>query len=301
MSGLRGPTPIDRAVAALAGRQHGVVAVWQLLELGLGQTAIDERVRAGRLHRLYRGVFAVGHRVLKPEGYLMAAALACGGVISHVDAAELHGIRRRGYVRARIHVTCASRAGRRDKRLRIHRGDKLLPQDTTHVENIPVTSGSRTILDLAETGPVIREVERAEALGIFDLVAMNELLARGNGRRGVNRVRDAIARWQPTWTRSDMEDQMLTICDSIDAPRPDVNVWFPDLQIEVDFLWRALGLIIETDSQEHHASPSAREADYRRDSRLRGLGWRVERFTWREIFREPERVREVISAAVSAR
>jgi hypothetical protein len=301
MSPITGQTPLDQAIAALAASQHGVIADWQLRELGLTADAIVKRVRAGRLHRLYRGVFAVGHRVLRPEGHLMAAALACEGVISHVDAAELHGIRRRGYVRSRIHVTSPTRAGRRYKRLRVHDGSGLTEADVTRVENIPTTSVSRTILDLADTGPVIREVERAEALGIFDLVAMNELLARSNGRRGTGRVRDAITRWQPTWTRSDMEDQVLTICDSIDVPRPEVNVWFPDLQIEVDFLWRVLRLIIEADSQEHHASPSARERDYRRDSRLRRRGWRVERFTWREIFEEPERVRELLIEASSAR
>jgi very-short-patch-repair endonuclease len=98
-----------------------------------------------------------------------------------------------------------------------------------------------------------------------------------------------------------MEDRMLSICEGIGFPRPEVNVWFPDLKIEVDFLWRALRLIAEADSQEHHGTPSAREADYRRDSRLRRRGWRVERFSWREIFLTPEVVAETLSAAASAR
>lgn len=54
----------ELAIAGLANRQHGVVTRTQLRRLGLGSDAIDYRLRAGRMHFLYRGVFAVGHRVL---------------------------------------------------------------------------------------------------------------------------------------------------------------------------------------------------------------------------------------------
>jgi hypothetical protein len=243
--------------------------------------------------------------VLKPEGHLMAAALACDGYVSHVDAAELHGIRRRGYVRTRIHVTSPTRAGRRYKRLRVHDGSGLEAADVTRVENIPATAVPRTLLDLAETGPVNREVERADALGIFDLTAIRELLDRSNGRRGAHRLRQAIADARPTWTRSEIEDMVLTICENANLPRPLVNVWIPELGIEVDFMWPDLHLIIEADGHEHHGTPSAKERDNKRDRRLRRLGWQVERFSWREIVFEPEAVaavvRDAISAAASAR
>src|SRR5829696_7500237 len=51
----------DRRVAELAGRQHGVVARRQLISMGIGRGAIEARVCAGRLIRVHRGVFAVGH------------------------------------------------------------------------------------------------------------------------------------------------------------------------------------------------------------------------------------------------
>ena len=80
---------IDGLIAALAERQHGVVAVWQLLELGLGRGAIHHRVSMGRLHRIHQGVYAVGHRKLTPQGHRMAAVLAYGpdAVLSHWSAA----------------------------------------------------------------------------------------------------------------------------------------------------------------------------------------------------------------------
>src|SRR5436305_2401132 len=85
---------LDRLIAELAGRQHGVVARWQLLRAGLGAGAVDLRVRRGRLHVIHRGVYAVGHSVLSLDGYRMAAVLAAGegGVLSHRDACAAYGI-----------------------------------------------------------------------------------------------------------------------------------------------------------------------------------------------------------------
>src|SRR3954453_23073106 len=84
----------DWAVADLAERQHGVVARRQLLVLGLSRGQIAGRIGKGRLHRLYGGVYAVGHPVVSREGRLMAAVLAGGddAVLSHRSACALWGI-----------------------------------------------------------------------------------------------------------------------------------------------------------------------------------------------------------------
>jgi hypothetical protein len=58
----------DAEVARVAFQQHGVVRYEQLRDAGLGAGAINHRVRNGRLHRLYRGVFAVGHARLSQQG-----------------------------------------------------------------------------------------------------------------------------------------------------------------------------------------------------------------------------------------
>ena len=80
----------DAAVAAIAARQHRVVTLTQLTEADLSQTQVRNRLRAGRLHRIHRGVYAVGHRGLSIEGRWMAAVLAGGprAVLSHRSAAE---------------------------------------------------------------------------------------------------------------------------------------------------------------------------------------------------------------------
>jgi hypothetical protein len=87
----------DTFIARLAASQHGIVTTAQLRASGISFPGINRRVQTARLHRLHRGVYAVGHRRLSKEGRWMAAVLACGpgAVLSHLSAAELWRIRRR--------------------------------------------------------------------------------------------------------------------------------------------------------------------------------------------------------------
>src|SRR4051812_10223514 len=298
-------TPLDVPLARLATKQHGVVAVWQLHRLGLTTDGVAKRMQAGRLHRIHRGVYAVGHRMLTTHGHWMAAVLACGegAVLSCRDSAELWGLRRRSG-RSYVDVTTPRRGGRTRRGIRVHSGANLHPDDVTTHDGIPCTTVARTLLDLAEVvdrNGLQRAVERAEALRLFDLAAITALLARSNGRRGAPALRSAIARYEDTVTRSELEDAVLAICADAHLPRPKVNAWLPELNVEVDFMWPDHRLIVETDGHEHHGTRMAIERDHRRDRRLRALGWLVERFTWREITHEPRAVeaalRELLSAA----
>ena len=105
MGSSHATTTPDAAVAQIAFNQHGVVTFEQLRDAGLGAGAINLRVRNGRLHRLHRGVFAVGHPRISREGRWLAAVLALGegAVLSHVSAAALWGIRHSSS--AYVHVT----------------------------------------------------------------------------------------------------------------------------------------------------------------------------------------------------
>src|SRR4051812_35532846 len=137
----RASVPPDRRVAALAARQYGVVSRRQLRELDLSDRSITQRIAAGRLQPVHRGVFAVGHVVLVARGHWMAAVLACGenAVLSHAAAGALWGLRRSAATM--IDVTVPGSGGRRRKAgIRIHRARSA--RATMH-EGIPVTTPER--------------------------------------------------------------------------------------------------------------------------------------------------------------
>src|SRR5262249_51441858 len=135
------PPPIDAAIAELAGRQWGVVGRAQLLALGLGNSSLGVRVKQGRLVRVHRGVYAVGHAVLRLEGWWMAAVLACGlnAVLSYLSAAHLLEMRRTSP--DRIDVTTPNRGGRKPPRgVILHRTRDLPPEDVMVFRGIPTTT-----------------------------------------------------------------------------------------------------------------------------------------------------------------
>src|SRR3954471_9971641 len=153
------PHRVDREIARLAMRQHGVVARRQLRALGLSNAAVAHRVAAGRLHRVHHGVYAVGHRLLAPRGWWLAAVLACGpgAVLSDASAAALWGLRPSAPIRPDVSVRTS--AGRARPGVRIHRRAGLRPDETTTCDGIPVTTPARTVLDLAARLPP-RALER---------------------------------------------------------------------------------------------------------------------------------------------
>lgn len=139
--------PVDAAIAAIAARQHGVIARIQLLRLGLGRKAIDHRVKLGRLHVVHRGVYAVGHARLTIHGRWMAAVLASGeeARLSFRSGGMLWNIRRTE--RGLIEVTSPHR-GRGRPGIQRHHAE-LPPDEVTGHQGIPVTTVPRTLLDLA--------------------------------------------------------------------------------------------------------------------------------------------------------
>jgi very-short-patch-repair endonuclease len=132
--------PLDSRLAKLAARQHGVVALTQFADLGLSGSAIAKRARAGRLHRVHRGVYAVGHARLTQHGRYLAAVLSCepGAVLSHGSAALLWRLPWRE--RASVDVTVPGSGGRRARKLIVVHRARLDPGESTTRHGIPVRS-----------------------------------------------------------------------------------------------------------------------------------------------------------------
>jgi hypothetical protein len=248
--------PPDAAVAEVAAGQWGVVSLSQLVAAGLDRSGVARRVRGGRLHRVSREVYAVGHVRLCREGRWMAAVLACGegAVLSHRSAASHWGLL--ANQAALIDVTgTRSRTGASG--VRLHRSRFLDARDTTKHQGIPITTVPRTLLDLAATVQphrLERALAQAQRLQLYDHRAIADLIARSNGHRGIGALTKATSREDPKWTRSELEAWFLTLVRDAGLPEPLVNesLTAPDHPLlEVDFYWPTHRLIVELDGTWH--------------------------------------------------
>jgi very-short-patch-repair endonuclease len=275
-------------LAELASVQHGVVATWQLVALGYSYQAIRRRVASGWLHRIYRGVYAVGHTRLTVKGRWMAAVLACGpGVLlSHHAAAALHDLQRPPA--GKLDVTCTSRhvvPG-----VRCHTVRSLHRDDRAQVDGIPVTSLARTLFDLAgmlraqRLRSMLEEVERRELL---DGRLLKAQLDRGNGRRGTAALRRAVGamRGVPRWTQSSLERDFLELIRAAGLPEPQTNV-IVDGEL-VDVFWPERNLIVEIDGWQYHRTRRSFEDDRRKDAKHTLAARRTLRVTGTRIEHEP--------------
>jgi hypothetical protein len=300
MRGQNGPG--DQAIAALARRQHGVVAYRQLIEAGFNRGAIQYRLDNGRLHHVHRAVYAVGHPVLGRNGRIMSAVLACGpgALLSHRSAgAEWELL---PTARAAIDVT-APRSRRSRGDVIAHRVRRLDPQDRAVRDGIPITTVARTLLDVAEvvrSHEFERAVEQAERLRLFDLREVENVCERSCGRRGLRPLRallgDAVG--EPPWTRSELERRFLDLCRDAGLPEPALNVSVAGFV--VDFLWSSQRLVIELDGHAFHSTRTAFERDRVRDAKLQLAGFRVMRVTYRRLDRESCAVAQEVGALLSA-
>ncbi|MGN6814748.1 MAG: type IV toxin-antitoxin system AbiEi family antitoxin domain-containing protein [Solirubrobacterales bacterium] len=223
---------VDSRIAKIAARQHGVVTLGQLEDAGLTREATYKRARRGRLHRVHRGVYALGAFPMSHRQRWMAAVLACGegAVLSHGSAAALWGLLRP--IDGPIHVSVPTTSGRKSQRaICLHRCPSLADPPSSpsspairgergrgiaaHRHNIPVTTVQRTIDDLDGTVPsyLLRRARRqAELMGI--------------------RLRGAVGKR----SRSDLEEDFLALCARPRLPPPETSVKLG--RWEVDFLLR---------------------------------------------------------------
>jgi hypothetical protein len=286
----------DRRMAALADRQRGVVTRRDLIDCGLSRTAIADRIQRGRLRVLSRGVYAVGHRVLRREGEWLAAVWACGrrAVLSHWQAAALWDL-----LPARggpIHVTTPSRSGRTPdlRTIHLHRVGTLRAWEGTRTEGIPTTTVARTLLDLSRhlrPRAIEDVIGRADRLELFNLPDVRRCLHEHPRQPGAPRLRrllDDLHGVGAADLRSILEVRFLQLCDDSDLPTPRVNVrvagWL------VDFFWPEARLIVETDGYAYHSTRSAFERDRERDQHLTLAGYTVVRFTYNQVTWAPGEV-----------
>jgi very-short-patch-repair endonuclease len=266
----------------------------------VGADAVDHRIKVGRLHVLYRGVYAVGHRVLAQQGRWMAGVLASGqgAVLSHRAAAALWGIR--PWSGVEVTVTNARRA-----RTGITLHYMPLPADeVTTWWRIPVTTVPRTLLDLAawlRVAQLERVASEAEMQRHSDRLSLSDLIERYPRRRGIGRARAVVAslRAGETLDRSELETRFREFRRACRLPPGVANDWV--LGFECDCVWRAQRVIVELDGRAVHGTGLAFERDRERDRVLQAAGWRVVRVTWKQLHEAPELVARDLKRILSER
>jgi predicted transcriptional regulator of viral defense system len=297
------PRPADVVIAAIAARQHGVIGHTQLTALGVSRQAIQRRVQCGRLHRVHRGVYAVGHKRLTQRGRWMAAVLAGGdgAVLSHRTAAALWQILP---ARGPVHIATPRKRQNRDS-IRFHSQSLQFDELTEH-DGIPVTTVARTLIDIAatESKQFERAFNEAEFRRLYDQTDVLTILSRDPARRGAATIRALAARPHRGITREELEHRFQALVEKEALPRPELNADLelePGRWIQADCLWRDARLIVELDSRAAHDTTSRFDSDRERDRLLALGGWTVVRVTWKHVTSRPDRLAADLRKLMAAR
>jgi very-short-patch-repair endonuclease len=268
----------------------------QLRDLGFSLQSIKTLVARERIIRVHRAVYAVGHIRLTARGRWMAAVLACGpnAVLSHLDAAALHDLRRIGS--GAVDVTVPGRHNLPG--IRCHYVRALHPDDRDEIDAIPVTSLACTYRDLAAVLNLQRLVEALEAgerQNKLDVGALRALVARSPGRRGIQRLTEGLAQVSDDapLLQSPAEHAFRNLVRAHGLPEPQYNVYVEDEL--VDAVWPAHRLVVEIDGWFFHRGKRSFAEDRRRDRKLVKAGWRVVRFTAQDVIERPAAVAQELS------
>lgn len=268
-----------------------MVTRMQLIELGLTPPAIEHRLRKGRLHSVWRGVYAVGRRELTRRGIWMAAVLSCGSeaVLSHASAAALWDI---AVVDAsEVHVSVPAHVSRCRPGIVVHRRARWGAAEVTMLNHVPVTTPASTLIDLATClgkGRLEAAVNHADKLGLIDIDALRDAARRQPWRPGAGSLAKLIDRPTFALTDSELERRFLPIARRAGLPSPETGRSVNGFK--VDFFWGKLGLVVETDGLRYHRTPLQQARDRKRDQAHLAAGFTPMRFTHAQIAFEPEHV-----------
>lgn len=285
-------------VADLATGQHGFVSRDQLRGLGMSDAAIANAVDQCRIHRVLREVFAVGHRQNSQRTKLMVAALACGdgAVVSHGSAAFLHGLW--DFQPAEVDVIAPIQVGRKIEGIRRRFVPHPLADEQMREGDIPTTTPSRTIVDVAGIvagAALSRTIEQAAVRRILNVSEIDRILA-GPRRVGSRQLRAILVDWRRyrpgAHLRSRMEARLLPMLSRRELPFPECNakITLEGETFEVDFLWREQKVVVETDGRAFHDNPSAAARDSHRNRVFARAGYSIPRLGWEDLRDRPEAI-----------
>jgi hypothetical protein len=286
------------AAWALARRQHWAITHAQLLALGFTRSAIRHRLATGRLFEVHRGVYAVGRRELSTQGRWMAAVLAAGSGARLAGQSMAEHLGYRDLAGGRIEVVVPTSCARRVKGLRIIRSD-VPPSHQIEHEGIPGVSVVFSLVQIAPTltlGELERAINQADSKDLITPEELRDSLDDLGPLRGLRPLRKALDRRTFAMSRSELERRFRPIARRVGLPPPETcvmrNGW------EVDFLWRDLRLVVETDSLRYHRTAAQQARDRLRDQAHLAAGDTPVRFTHSQVRYEPAYVERTLGRIV---
>jgi very-short-patch-repair endonuclease len=300
------PGQFDRLVARISSRQYGIVSRTQALRVGATEGLIRERLRSGRWERMQSGVYRLAGTPPSWHSSVMAACLACGAgaAASHFSAGPLWEIP--GLKQGPIELSTA-RNGTRSKLFTVHRVLLLPKFDVTVRLGIPVTTPTRTLIDLASVAEENLVEEALDDLLRRRLVIHDRVRRRlaALGRRpGVGLIRSLLDAREPgaTVPQSVFETKFFKFLKRGGLPEPvlQYHVRFESgRNAFIDFAYPDCMLAIETDGKAPHYGRRNEERDRTRHNALTALGWRVLHITWSDLTERPDETLARIKAALT--
>jgi very-short-patch-repair endonuclease len=290
----------DSHARALSRRQRHNITRSQLLELGFSREKIRHKLASGRLHPVFRGVYAVGRPHDTREAMWMAAVLRCGdgAALSNFAAAGHWGFR--PYGGRLIEVTVPAHRQIRERGIWTHRSRHLGPDDVTERDGIPITTVVRTLIDIAPRLALKqreRAINEADRLELVDPESLRQAIANDPRRlHHANVLRETLDRRTFTKTRSELERIFLRLVRTAGLPRPLTNQAVNGF--EVDFYWPKLGLVVEADGLRYHRTPAQQAADLVRDHTHAARNLTTLRFTAHQIVRDGAHVVATLRAVM---
>lgn len=296
-----------------------ILSTRQWRSRGVSDLDLRSRVDKGELVRVRRGSYAHAEdgRSAEETHRLMVIAtvpeLHEKSVVSHASAAVLHGLPVPNASLGKVQTTRPDRrTGKTSTRTRRMSGH-VDEMDVTTISGIRVTTLARTLVDLGRSQPLgwaVAAFDQALREGRVTRDEVRSALDRLGAVRGTRQGRRMLELGVDT---SESVGESLSRVVFIDAglPEPARQVDFQDERGpigRVDFYWRGSWVIGEFDGMGKYdelARPGESPRDVlrrekRREDRLRALGHLVVRWTWDEIFHQPDLVVQRVRAALDA-
>ncbi|MGZ4759032.1 MAG: hypothetical protein ACXV95_08235 [Acidimicrobiales bacterium] len=292
----------DRAVEAIARRQHGVFRRQQALDAGMTSRMIGARVASSAWLRLDTSLYALATHPFTWLRQAKAAELSLpGAALSHRSAAVLHDVP--GFRPGRIDVTVAPGSSSRSRFATVHRRQLF---DTVVRQGIHVTTLERIVFDLANDLPPMGVRDLVHDLVVRRVTSMSALRAEADRLeplhpRGLVAVRavldESIAGRVPP--ANELERALKAVLDDPRLPPHDSQAalpWWPSAPQRVDELIPSWRRIVEADSRLWHTREADFERDRARDHLAQMHGYEVTRFTYHQLVADPDYAVRVLLA-----